>query len=353
MGVDTDKISVIVPAYNAENYLEDCIDSIFHQNLIHLEIIIIEDGSTDGTPEVCGRLAEKYKNIRLVHQKNAGPAAARNLGLAMAEGQWVMFVDADDRLMEGALRRSLAVAQKQEADLVLFNMQYEYGDGRIQKVVPLHGNERVFSRAAGQIASLEDMMLTEQTERRESFVNMTGPYCKLIRKECTKNCCFPETLDSGEDACFVFQVLKNCEKIVYLSDVFYRRMVQEQSLSMKQDDDFWKRRSAYVNWVLDFFAGEQKEEALNWFCYQNEELVIRHYFLRDSRCSWQEKKKAAADYRQSVKRQVQYKKTDSCNRFYLFFIKNDMFWVFALLNPAKNVVKWLKCLSHNIVTERK
>lgn len=342
----SDRISVIIPAYNAEQCIETCIESVFHQNLINLEIIVVEDGSTDDTPVCCDRLAEKYENIRLVHQKNAGPAAARNRGLAMAEGQWVMFVDADDMLMEGALQRSLEAAYRQNADIVLFNMQYEYGDGRIKQVVPLDRAERVFLCEEGGRSLLENMMLTEQTEQRESFVNMTGPYCKLIRKSCTEGCFFPEKLDSGEDACFVFQVLRQCRRVVYLSDIFYRRIVQEQSLSMKQDDDFWRRRSDYVNWVLEFFAGEagEKEAALNHFRYQNEQLVIWHYFMRNSRLSYQEKKEAVSAYRQLIKGQVQYEKIDSDNKFYLFLIKNSTFWILVLLNHMKNVVKWIKHL---------
>ena len=196
MGECEGKISVIVPAYNAAEYIEDCIGSIFHQNFINMEIIIIEDGSSDGTPAVCDRLAARYDKVRLVHQKNAGAAAARNRGLLMADGEWVMFVDADDMLCQGALACALDAAKRLQADLVLFNMQYEYAGGRVKQVVPLEGAERVF-RLDAERAALEDMMLTERTPRRESFVNMTGPYCKLIKKESTAGCRIPEELRSG------------------------------------------------------------------------------------------------------------------------------------------------------------
>lgn len=339
-----DKISVIVPAYNAAQYIEDCVGSIFHQNFINLEIIIIEDGSSDETPAVCDRLAARYDKVRLVHQKNAGAAAARNRGLAMASGDWVMFVDADDMLSLGALSHALDAAKRLDADLVFFNMQYEYRNGRIKQVIPLEGDERVFQLDGGQRAELEDMMLTERTQRRESFVNMTGPYCKLMKKERTDGCRFPQELDSGEDACFVFQVLRNCARVVYLSDIFYRRIVREESLSMKQDDDFWRRRSDYVNWVLDYFEPEakEKEEALNYFRYQNEQLVIWHYFMRNSKLSYRQKRAAVSAYQRKVKGEPNYNKLEPDHKIYLFFIKYRAFGVLNLLNHVKNVVKCLK-----------
>lgn len=339
-----DKISVIIPAYNVGEYIESCVGSIFNQNFMNLDMIIIEDGSNDDTPAVCDRLAARYQNIRLVHQENAGAAAARNRGLAMAKGDWVMFVDADDMLADGTFDRVLDAAKRQKADLVFFNMQYEYGGGRIKRVVPLAGEERVFSLESGQRALLENMMLTEQTERRESFVNMTGPYCKLIKRTCTSGCRFPEELDSGEDACFVFQVLRRCKTAVYLSDIFYRRLVREESLSMKQDDEFWRRRGAYVNWVLDYFhtEAEEKADALNHFRYQNEQLVIWHYFMRDSRLSYAEKKAAVSAYRRVVNGRVEYQTVKPDNKVYLFLIKYSAFWVLVLLNRVKNVVKWIK-----------
>ncbi len=343
MGECEGKISVIVPAYNAAEYIEDCIGSIFHQNFINMEIIIIEDGSSDGTPAVCDRLAARYDKVRLVHQKNAGAAAARNRGLLMADGEWVMFVDADDMLCQGALACALDAAKRLQADLVLFNMQYEYAGGRVKQVVPLEGAERVF-RLDAERAALEDMMLTERTPRRESFVNMTGPYCKLIKKECTAGCRFPEELSSGEDACFVFQVLRNCGRMAYLSDIFYRRIVREESLSMKQDDDFWRRRSDYVNWVLDYFGrqAEEREEALNYFRYQNEQLVIWHYFMRGSRLTYRQKRAAVSAYGQRVKGKTDYKNLEADHKVYLFFIKYRVFWALDLLNRVKNVVKYLK-----------
>ena len=95
-GVLQMKVSIIVPTYNVENYIEDCLDSLVNQTLQDIEIIVINDGSTDNTLENILKYSTKDKRIKVLYQKNAGPSAARNKGLEAATGEYVAFVDADD-----------------------------------------------------------------------------------------------------------------------------------------------------------------------------------------------------------------------------------------------------------------
>lgn len=92
------EISVIIPVYNAENYLHECINSVVRQTHKDCEILLIDDGSTDGSGQICDEFQEKFDGVRVIHQKNAGVSVARNMGLQHAEGNYVTFVDADDRL---------------------------------------------------------------------------------------------------------------------------------------------------------------------------------------------------------------------------------------------------------------
>ena len=97
------KVSVIIPVYNVEHYLEDCVDSILRQTLQGINIILIDDGSTDLSGEICNRYAEEYSNIQVVHKKNEGQGVARNVGVSMADGEYIYFMDSDDLLQEDAL----------------------------------------------------------------------------------------------------------------------------------------------------------------------------------------------------------------------------------------------------------
>ena len=96
--------SIIVPAYQVEQYIEECIDSIIKQDFKSYEVIIIDDGSTDGTTKICNELGNKYDNVKVIHQNNQGLSAARNAGLYVANGHYVIFLDSDDFILDFALK---------------------------------------------------------------------------------------------------------------------------------------------------------------------------------------------------------------------------------------------------------
>ena len=98
-------LSVIIPAYNVEHYLDDCLESVVKQNNGKLEIVLVDDGSKDSTWDICCRYAEKYDYISAFTKPNEGQSSARNLGLEKATGQYVFFMDSDDSLTDGAIEK--------------------------------------------------------------------------------------------------------------------------------------------------------------------------------------------------------------------------------------------------------
>ncbi len=116
------KLSIIIPVYNTKEYLEECVASLFEQNIPQnsFEIILINDGSTDGSLETCRFLANKCKNIRVINQENRGQSAARNEGLKAAKGKYIYFIDSDDYLKSGYLNRFLHISEKNGLDFVGF-----------------------------------------------------------------------------------------------------------------------------------------------------------------------------------------------------------------------------------------
>ena len=91
-------VSVIIPVYNTENYLNACVDSILQQAAVSLEIILVDDGSTDASPKICDNYAQKYENVHAVHIQNSGPATAKNEGLKLAQGNYIALTDSDDKM---------------------------------------------------------------------------------------------------------------------------------------------------------------------------------------------------------------------------------------------------------------
>lgn len=111
-------VSVIIPAYNAESYIEKAVNSVCGQSYDDIEVIVVNDGSNDSTPKVIDRLKNSDDRIKVYHKPNGGVSSARNYGLEKAEGQYVIFLDADDQLADDAIRIMVDVANGNNADIV-------------------------------------------------------------------------------------------------------------------------------------------------------------------------------------------------------------------------------------------
>ena len=123
-------ISVIVPVYNTEQYLPRCIESILSQSFTDFELLLIDDGSTDGSGKICDAYAEKDNRIRVFHKENGGVSSARNMGLDEAKGEWVYFVDSDDELLHDGLQVLFDNTNK-EVDVVLAGFEEVSEEGVI------------------------------------------------------------------------------------------------------------------------------------------------------------------------------------------------------------------------------
>lgn len=145
-------VSVIVPVYNVAPYLEQCLDSIVNQTYRNLEIILVDDGSTDESGAICDRYADQDSRIRVVHKENGGQSSARNVALDMMTGEWVLFVDSDDWIELNTLE--LLFEQKDEcADLVEFGWNFIYGD-----------SNKVFLNEACVMSGLDALKLLVHTD---------------------------------------------------------------------------------------------------------------------------------------------------------------------------------------------
>lgn len=124
------KATVVVPVYNVEKYLEKCVDSILAQTEPDFELLLVDDGSTDGSGRLCDKLAEKDGRVRVIHQKNQGLGGARNTGIQQAQGDWLLLVDSDDWIEPEILEKSLEAGLREEADMVVFPFRSVDEEGR-------------------------------------------------------------------------------------------------------------------------------------------------------------------------------------------------------------------------------
>lgn len=183
------KISVIIPAYNSETYLEPCVRSVLQQTYQNLEILLIDDGSTDKTWEICRRLAAADSRIKPIHKQNGGVSSARNAGIEAASGAMLLFVDGDDELKENGLEALIEAQQRTGADIVA--AWYDMG-----APIPYpEAGDVVWKGTKALQKSLEDHPLTYSV------------WAKLYTREIIGDTRFQEGIRVNEDSLFVFRLL--------------------------------------------------------------------------------------------------------------------------------------------------
>ncbi|MBQ9229379.1 MAG: glycosyltransferase family 2 protein [Eubacterium sp.] len=154
-----DLVSIIIPCYNVEKYLDRCLNSVVNQTYQNLEIILIDDGSTDNTPVLCDEWTVKDKRIKVIHKANDGLANARNTGIEVCTGDYVMFTDSDDYVEPDTVEFLLSLSLKYNADVSRCGFYYDYDDGRVEavnnndEILLLNSDERMIDLIAGAYMS--------------------------------------------------------------------------------------------------------------------------------------------------------------------------------------------------------
>lgn len=212
-------ISVIVPIYGVEKYLEECIESILGQTYTELEVILIDDGSPDRCGAICDRYAQADSRIIVIHQKNGGAAAARNAGLRIASGEYIAFVDGDDYLEPDAYENLMAAMTHHDADIVHGQLKYIYVNG-----MKMHdgSNEIVsFSTTEYLLHFMEDWTCALST-------------VKLFRHRVLTDVYYEEG-HWIDDEFFTYQGVMNAGKIVQIPTIVYNYRQRASSVMKNRD----------------------------------------------------------------------------------------------------------------------
>ena len=202
------KISIIVPVYNAELYLARCLESILSQSFTDFELLLIDDGSTDGSGEICDTYAEKDRRVRVFHKENGGVSSARNLGLKEAKGEWICFVDSDDELLSNGLQ-VMADGISDEVSMVMAGYHEIEDDLLLVDTGVMDVKGRVIDRN-------EALLLMYPSEDKVYMGYSVG---KLFNKEQLKSggVAFDEHITIKEDTLFVVAYLCQSDKPVYFT----------------------------------------------------------------------------------------------------------------------------------------
>ena len=251
-----DLISIIVPIYNVEKYIRRCIDSILNQTYNNLEIILVDDGSTDNCSQICDEYAQKDSRIRVIHKENGGVSLARNVGIELSNGMWISFVDADDWLEENFVETLYEKAKERKADVVLCG--YNRIVGKNIEYINFKKDESEFNSEEYLINSLNP-------QTGFGFCHM-----KLFNKKTINNVRFNQKLQVGEDALFNEEISLNITKAIYIGKQLYNYRVNEKSVVRKFDanyvDKYLKAIQVNKMFVMQNY-GEEQNIKINYYNY--------------------------------------------------------------------------------------
>lgn len=211
-------ISVIVPIYNVEAYLKKCVESIIHQSYQNLEIILVDDGSPDNCGLICDQMAKEDKRIKVVHQKNGGLSNARNSGIRIANGKYIVFIDSDDWIECDFVSKMYNSAIEVDADLVICGITYLNENGEKNKNV-LPGKDGIYSN----VETLKFM----HGEHRTPYVTAVT---KLYKRELFEKIVFPDG-KIHEDEFTCYRYIYDCRKVVILNEALYNTVYREGSIT--------------------------------------------------------------------------------------------------------------------------
>ena len=255
-------LSVIIPVYNVEEYLHVCIDSLMHQGDLRLEIIMVNDGSTDRSGEIINQYAKKDNRIKVLHQENKGASAARNAGLDLAQGEYIAFVDSDDWVKEGSLLTLYHQATRHQADVVMGNIWLCHQNGSMDKP---------FRRVSGEL-------LNKTLTGKEGFLKLVKtcyylpmPFKYLYQRKYLGK--IQARFEEGimyEDELWCPVVLCQAEKMVIVDTEFYYYRQREESVMhtttlYRRLDSLFRVTEQLFKFAERFDFSGENEELKNWW----------------------------------------------------------------------------------------
>lgn len=264
-------ISVIIPIYNVEPYLKKCLNTVIGQSYHNLEIILIDDGSTDGSGKICDKYAAKDKRIKVIHKENEGVSIARNIGIRESKGDWLLFIDADDWI-----------------DLRLVETCEKYFDEKID--VCFFGHTRAIEDTKKNIWKSENLPKIQLLERTD-FINFQNEIfnrdrksscnkkmikaaspCKFYRRSIieSNNILFPEGIPNGEDGIFNLYVYRFARCGLSVNEILYYNRQRQESATHNYNPNIQEKLLLLHTAYSEFFNTET---------YENEfsELLMERY----------------------------------------------------------------------------
>lgn len=281
------QVSIIVPVYQVEKYIKQCIESILAQTFTDFELILVDDGSKDKSGQICDEYAIKDERVKVIHQKNSGVANARNNGIACADGSYLCFVDADDRVEATMIERCVSCIKENDADIL-----------RHGHIVELWKDEKCVNEEKISAPNFSNTLSHSQiADKMEQFWQNCSNYVwnYFFKKKVIENVKFPD-IKVSEDHIFVLKALEKCEKICFLSEEPYHYCMRMGSSANRWQETGIECQLDMVRACYHFMdsfgiKGERKTKLMSNVVLNAYSYVI--YLLCFPECRWSFKQKSA------------------------------------------------------------
>lgn len=256
------KITVIIPVYNVERYLSQCLNSVIKQTYTNFEIIAINDGSTDGSLNILNQYKMKYRNIYIINQENQGQSIARNKGIERATGDYIYFLDADDYIATNTFQILIETFEEYNVDLIKFSAEIVIDGIDIQVNKNRYNFDQYFNE--------------NKIYRKDEFLDLNiksfsaSPVLYIVKREILQsNKIRYKAGIIHEDDLFTSEVLLNTNKAVYISENFYKRRLRKNSV-MTEEDIFHRKKSFKSKCII---AIELRNLLQNYVNYKEREFI--------------------------------------------------------------------------------
>jgi len=265
------KISIIIPVYNVERYIKRCLDSIIEQTYTDLEVILVDDGSSDHSVEICKEYEKKDSRISVVSKNNEGAGIARNVGISLSTGEYLGFVDADDYVEKEMYQVMVKSLEENNADLVYCLSTDESHEGYDNGTYKVFRGEDIENLAIGMIGTMPN-------QKKDSLYGSSvwrGLYKKQVVTDCNISFLSERTVAS-EDLLFNIEYLQQCQKAIYLDAALYHHCKNEASMT---------RTFGYFKTENELHLYRILEDILSRKGTKNFELPLKRMLIKRIRCA--------------------------------------------------------------------
>lgn len=323
-------VSVIVPIYNVEQYLNKCVESIINQTYRHLEVILVDDGSPDRCGEICQEFARKDARIKVLHKKNGGLSDARNAGLEIATGKYVLFTDSDDYIKKDLVEKCVDAAESNKSDMVIFDFL------RIEE-----GVEELVS------VDIEKSGVYTLKEEPKLLFGSPSAGNKLFRRDLfvTTGICFPVG-KYYEDLGTIPKLLLLANRITYLKEAFYYYIIRPGSImTAAKFEKNYTDRTEMINGILNFY--EEKKQYQTYYKELEYFTILNGYFFPSREIILQDRKEAIIKkFKEYIgkkfpeyRKNIYLKQYLSCkDKLHFYVIESGQYWIMVFLSKGKKAL---------------